>query len=139
MCLVNLVFHKFVYVINTYFLKLHSMATRWQSFSSHGKFKKVLWFSFNSKCIQLHINPYAKTYKFFHNILQSTIVIKCFISYISFHVPNNSHKLTRSQVLCWTQVGSKLIKQQNCLELGACSQLSTLKGVEGCAEALGWD
>jgi hypothetical protein len=29
--------------------------------------------------------------------------------------------LTRSQVLCWTQVGSKLIKQRNCLEFRACS------------------
>ncbi len=47
--------------------------------------------------------------------------------------------LTRSQVPCWTQVGSKLVKQRNCLELGARSQLLALKGVEGRAEALGWD
>jgi hypothetical protein len=47
--------------------------------------------------------------------------------------------MTRSQVPCWTQVGSKSSKQWNCLELGACSQLSTLKGVEGRAEALEWD
>ncbi len=47
--------------------------------------------------------------------------------------------LMRSQVPCWTQVGSKLVKQQNCLELGARSLLSALKGVEGCAKAPGWD
>ncbi len=28
-------------------------------------------------------------------------------------------QMTRSQVPCWTQVGSKSIKQRNCLELGA--------------------
>ncbi len=47
--------------------------------------------------------------------------------------------MMRSQVPCWTQVGSKSVKQRNCLELGACSQLSTLKGVEGRVEAPGWD
>jgi hypothetical protein len=46
--------------------------------------------------------------------------------------------VTCSQVPCWTQVGSKLIKQRNCLELGAHSQLSALKGVEGRAKAPGW-
>jgi hypothetical protein len=35
----------------------------------------------------------------------------------------------------WVQV----VKQRNCLELGARSQLSALKGIEGCAEAPGWD
>jgi len=44
-----------------------------------------------------------------------------------------------SQVPYWTQVGSKLVKQHNCLELRARSQLSALKVVEGRAEALGWD
>jgi len=47
--------------------------------------------------------------------------------------------VTRSQVPCWTQVGSKLVTQRHCLELGARSQLSALKGVEGRAEASGWD
>jgi hypothetical protein len=45
----------------------------------------------------------------------------------------------RSQVPCWAQVGSKLVKQRNCLELEARSQLSALKGVEGRAETPGWD
>jgi hypothetical protein len=47
--------------------------------------------------------------------------------------------MTHSQVPCWTQVESKSVKQWNCLELAAHSQLSALKGVEGHAEALGWD
>ncbi len=47
--------------------------------------------------------------------------------------------MTHSQVPCWTQIGSKLIKQRNCLELKACSQLSTLKGVEGRVEVQGWN
>jgi hypothetical protein len=47
--------------------------------------------------------------------------------------------MTHSQVPCWTQVGSKSIKQRNCLELKARSQLSALNGVEGHAKALRWD
>jgi len=47
--------------------------------------------------------------------------------------------MTRSQVPCWTQVGSKSVKHRNCLELSACSQLSALKGVEGHANVPGWD
>jgi hypothetical protein len=47
--------------------------------------------------------------------------------------------LTHSQVPCWTQVGSKSVKQRNCLEFEARSQLSTLKGVKGHAEFSGWD
>jgi hypothetical protein len=47
--------------------------------------------------------------------------------------------MMHSQVLCWTQVGSKSVKQQNCLEPGARSQLSALKGVEGRAKVSGWD
>jgi hypothetical protein len=47
--------------------------------------------------------------------------------------------MTRSQVPCWTQVGSKLVKQRRCLEFGAHSQLSTLKGVEGCAKVPRWN
>jgi hypothetical protein len=47
--------------------------------------------------------------------------------------------MMHSQVPCWTQVGSKSVKQRNCLELGARSQLSALKGVEGRAKALRWD
>jgi hypothetical protein len=43
--------------------------------------------------------------------------------------------MTRSQVPIKTQEGSKLLKQRNCEELGACSQLSALKGVEGLVEA----
>jgi len=43
--------------------------------------------------------------------------------------------MTRSQVLGWSQVGTKLFKLRNCGGLGARSQLSTLKGVEGHAEA----
>jgi hypothetical protein len=50
-----------------------------------------------------------------------------------------THCMMRSQVPCWTQVGSKLVKQHNCLELGARFQLSALKGVEGHAEAPRWD
>jgi hypothetical protein len=49
------------------------------------------------------------------------------------------HILTRSQDPSWTQVGSESVKQRNCLELGARSQLSALKGVEGHAETPGWD
>jgi hypothetical protein len=45
----------------------------------------------------------------------------------------------RSQVPCWTQVGSKSVKQRNCEEFRARSQLSALKGVEGRAKAPGWD
>jgi hypothetical protein len=44
-----------------------------------------------------------------------------------------------NKLLTRSQVGSKLVKQRNCLELGAHSKLSALKGVEGHAEALGWD
>ncbi len=40
---------------------------------------------------------------------------------------------------CYTQNGSKNVKHRNCLELGARSQLSTLEGVEGRAEAPGLD
>jgi hypothetical protein len=47
--------------------------------------------------------------------------------------------MTHSQVPCWIQVGSNSIKQRNCLRLEACSQLSTLKWVEGHVKALGWD
>jgi len=47
--------------------------------------------------------------------------------------------MMRSQVPCWTQVGSKLVKQRNYLELRACSQLSALKGVKGHVETPGWD
>ncbi len=43
----------------------------------------------------------------------------------------------RSQVPSSTQEGSELFKQRNYEEFGALSQLSTLKGVEGRAEALG--
>jgi hypothetical protein len=50
-----------------------------------------------------------------------------------------SMDLTRSQVPCWTQLGSKSVKQWNCLELRARSLFSTLKDVEGHAEALRWD
>jgi hypothetical protein len=47
--------------------------------------------------------------------------------------------LTCSQVISQAQNGPKLLKQRNCKELGAHSQLLTLKGVKGRAEALGWD
>jgi hypothetical protein len=47
--------------------------------------------------------------------------------------------LARSQVPCLTQKGAKLLKQRNCEGLGARSQHSALKGVEGRAEALEWD
>jgi hypothetical protein len=47
--------------------------------------------------------------------------------------------LTCSKVPCWTQAGSKSVKQRNYLELGARSQLLVLKRVEGRAEALEWD
>jgi len=47
--------------------------------------------------------------------------------------------MTCSQVPCWTQVGSKLVKQLNCLELEARFQFSALKGVERRAEVPGWD
>ncbi len=53
--------------------------------------------------------------------------------------PNNPIPLMRSQVPYWTQVGSKLVKQWNCLEFEALSQLSALKRVEGRAEPLRWD
>jgi len=33
--------------------------------------------------------------------------------------------------VCQTQDGSKLLTQKNCEKLGACFQLSALKGVEG--------
>jgi len=65
-----------------------------------------------------------------HNVLQ------CRCNIISTIV---STFLMRSQVPCWTQVGSKSVKQRNYLELEARSQLLALKGVEGCAEAPGWD
>ncbi len=47
--------------------------------------------------------------------------------------------LMRSQVPCWTQAGSKSIEQWNCLKLKTQAHLSTLKGVEGHADAPGWD
>ncbi len=47
--------------------------------------------------------------------------------------------LTRTKVPCQTQNEAKRVKQRNCLKLGARSQLSALEGVEGRAEALGWD
>jgi len=47
--------------------------------------------------------------------------------------------VTCSQVPCWTQVGFMSVKQWNCLELEARSQLSAFKGVKGRAEVLGWD
>jgi len=37
------------------------------------------------------------------------------------------------------KVGLGYSRQRNCEKLGARSQLSTLKGVEGCAKAPGWD
>ncbi len=61
------------------------------------------------------------------------------VKLVNLQVNKDQLLLTRSQIPCWTQVGSKSIKQRNCLELGACSQLSALKGVEGPAEVLGWD
>jgi hypothetical protein len=66
-------------------------------------------------------------------------VFKRFNAKIQAQAIGGKGGLMRSQVPCWTQVGSKLVKQLNCWELWARSQLSTLKGVEGCAEALGWD
>ncbi len=47
--------------------------------------------------------------------------------------------VTHSQVPCWTQVGSKSIKQRNCSKFKARSQLLALKGVERHAEAPRWD
>ncbi len=47
--------------------------------------------------------------------------------------------LTCTQAPCQTQDEAKRVKQRNCLKLEARSQLSALKGVEGCAEAPGWD
>jgi len=60
------------------------------------------------------------------------------VKVLSKNEPIALDKLTCSQVPRWTQVGSKSVKQWNCLKLGARSQLSTLKGVEGRAEAPGW-
>ncbi len=51
----------------------------------------------------------------------------------------NRFCLTRSQVPSQSQVRSKLLKLRNCGGFGARSQLSALKGVEGCAEAPGLD
>ncbi len=48
-------------------------------------------------------------------------------------------RVTRTQAPYQIQDESTWVKQRNCLKLGACSQLSTLKGVEGRAEAPGWD
>jgi len=61
------------------------------------------------------------------------------VKVLSKNDPIALNKQTRSQVLCWTQVGSKSVKHRNCLELGARPQLSTLKGVEGRVEAPGWN
>ncbi len=61
------------------------------------------------------------------------------VKFVNLQVNENQLLLTRSQVPCWTQVGSKSIKQRNCLELGAHSQFSALKGVEGHVEVSGWD
>jgi len=36
-------------------------------------------------------------------------------------------------------MGLGFLKQRNYGDLRACSQLSALKGVEGCAEIPGWD
>jgi len=47
--------------------------------------------------------------------------------------------MTSSQVPSQAQDGPKLLKQRNCEELGAHSQLSALEGVEGCVEAPRWD
>jgi len=47
--------------------------------------------------------------------------------------------MTRSQAPSWTQVGSKLLTQWNCEELGTRSQLLALEGVEGRVEAPEWD
>jgi len=48
-------------------------------------------------------------------------------------------QLRKTLIVTHSQVGSKLVKQWNCLELGAHSQLSALKGVEGRVDAPGWD
>jgi len=47
--------------------------------------------------------------------------------------------VTHSQVPSQTQDGLWFLKQWNCGDLRAQSQLLTLKGVEGHVEALGWD
>ncbi len=48
-------------------------------------------------------------------------------------------QLRKTLIVTHSQVGSKLVKQWNCLEFGAHSQLSALKGVEGRVDAPGWD
>ncbi len=47
--------------------------------------------------------------------------------------------LTRSQVPSQAQDGPWFLKQRNCGDLRARSQLLALKGIEGCAKALGWN
>jgi hypothetical protein len=47
--------------------------------------------------------------------------------------------MTHPQAPYYTQDESMIVKQRNCLELGAHSQLSALEGVERRAEVLGLD
>ncbi len=50
-----------------------------------------------------------------------------------------TYEMTHSQVSSQPQVGAKLLKLRNYGGLGAHSQLSALKGVEGRAETPRWD
>ncbi len=62
--------------------------------------------------------------------------LTCFKSRAPLFDPSS---MTHPQVPCQTQNGSKNAKQQNCLELGARSQLLALERVEGRAEVPGLD